>query len=388
MSDLSDLLQWASVSQGELIRAVMRTGSRAEAAKELGITRDQIRSKLKDVRRKAARSGYSPAHDMTRTVPEGYHVKGVSTYYGEDGKPRGQWVKSQADQEHKLLMLAEAVRDIAEPFKGKSQVTAAPKDADADLLTVYPMGDPHLGMYAWAAETGTDFNLDIAEANLVGAVDRLVWLAPKSERGMVINLGDFFHSDTPDNRTARSGHALDVDTRWSKVLGVGVRAQRRCIDLALRKHQHVDVFNLMGNHDDNTSVMLGICLAQFYENNPRVTIHTEPTAFHYHRFGENLVAMTHGDNVKPDKLPGIMATDRPEDWGATKHRFWYTGHVHHDSLREYPGCVVETFRTLAARDAWHTRAGYRSGRDMKCDVLHKTRGRILRHTVGVEELAA
>ena len=132
--DLSLLLQWASVSQGELIRAVMRTGSRAEAAKELGITRDQIRSKLKDVRRKAARAGHSPAHDMTRTVPEGYHVKGVSTYYGEDGKQRGQWVKSQVDQEHKLLMLTEAVRDIAEPFKGKSKVAKTPRNTDADML--------------------------------------------------------------------------------------------------------------------------------------------------------------------------------------------------------------------------------------------------------------
>ena len=83
-----------------------------------------------------------------------------------------------------------------------------------------------------------------------------------------------------------------------------------------------------------------------------------------------------------------MATDRASDWGETRFRYWLTGHVHHMSGKEYPGCIVETFRTLAPRDAHAHAAGYRSDRDMQMLVHHKKHGRINRHTVGIEQLTA
>lgn len=352
----------------------------------MGIGTATLRKYLSEAARKAARAGWSPEHDMTKTVPDGFHVKGVSTYYGKDGVPKGQWVKSHKDQEHQIALLLDAVQEITEPFKAKSIKVPSPRKTDDDTMCVYPMGDPHLGMYAWAAETGNDFDLDIAERHLVAAVDKLVGLAPPSEKAVIINLGDFFHSDSSDNVTRRSGNPLDVDSRWAKVLQVGIRTMRRCIDKALEKHKTVRVINEIGNHDDHSAIVLSLCLAQYYENNKRVEIDTSPEHYHWVRFGKNLVGVTHGDNVKPDKLPGIMAADRATDWGETQFRYWYTGHVHHDSAKEYPGCIVETFRTLAPRDAWHHKSGYRSGRDMKCDVLHKQWGRFIRHTVGIEQL--
>jgi hypothetical protein len=96
--------------------------------------------------------------------------------------------------------------------------------------------------------------------------------------------------------------------------------------------------------------------------------------------------MTHGHRVKARELVGVMATDMAEAWGRTKHRMWYTGHVHHESVKEFPGCVVESFRTLAAKDAWHHAQGYRARRGAVADVWHRTRGKILRHEIGVEEL--
>jgi hypothetical protein len=76
-----------------------------------------------------------------------------------------------------------------------------------------------------------------------------------------------------------------------------------------------------------------------------------------------------------------MANDRPEQWGATRHRYFYKGHIHHKDkqvCKEHPGCTVEAFRTMAARDAWHGTEGYRAGRDMTCIVLHAEHGEIER----------
>lgn len=385
--ELSRLSEWATPRQREAVEALVQHRNITAAARALGIARQTCQSLIAGARARAAKRGWAPGHDMTQTVPEGFHVKGVSTLYDADGIKRAQWVKSRADQESQLKLLAEAVQELAEPFRGVAKPAKVPKVLNDDLLCVYPMGDPHLGMFAWHQETGQDFDLQIAENNLVAAVDKLVQAAPPARHALIINLGDFFHSDSKRNETT-AGTAVDVDTRWAKVLAVGIRTMRRCIDRALKKHEFVTVICEIGNHDDHSAIMLALCLAEYYSREPRVTIDTSPAKFHWYRFGANLLGVTHGNGLKAQALPGIMAVDRQVDWGETRYRFWYCGHVHHDSVKEFPGCTVETFRTLAARDAWHHGSGYRSGQDMKCDVLHREYGRVSRNIIGIHQIWA
>lgn len=343
-------------------------------------------AKTRRAEKKAARGGWSPVHDMTKTVPEGFSVKGVSTLYGGDGAVAAQWVKTSRDQDDRLEMLAEACQAAAEPLQGRAELVAPPAFTAADMMCVYPMGDPHIGMYSWWKETGQSFDLDIAERNLVAAVDHLVELAPPSEEALLIDLGDFFHSDTLDNKTRRSGHALDVDTRWAKVLRAGVRIVYRMIDRCLLKHDRVRFIAEIGNHDDQSSIMLATCVDAYYSRETRVSVDLSPAKFHWHRFGKNLIGITHTDTVKMQQLGGIMAADMPKDWGETTYRHWYCGHTHTDRAIEMPGCSAESLRTLAPRDSWSAAAGYRSDQDMKCDVWHREWGRINRHTVGIRQL--
>jgi len=385
--------QFVTPRQREAIDAWIRFGDTAQCAEALGVSPSRFRGLLSDARQKASRRGYCKIEDSEGLAPPGYKVKGKSTLYKVDPetghlKAAQQWVKTQIEEDHKLAILMDAAQEFAEPFQDLSVLVPEPREGsfDTDLMSVYPMGDPHFGMYAWALEAGEDFDLEICERTLVNAVDRLVGLSPPSEQALILNLGDFFHADNMQNMTARSGHALDVDTRWPKVLQLGLRAIRRCIDRALEKHRIVHVINEIGNHDDHSSMFLSVFLEGYYRNNPRVQINTSPSTFHWLRHGKCLLGVTHGHNTKPANLPGIMATDRPQDWGETVYRYWYTGHVHHDSLKEYPGATVETFRTLAAKDAWHSSKGYRSMRDMKCDVLHKVHGKQVRFTVTIDQV--
>jgi hypothetical protein len=320
-------------------------------------------------------------------APEGFAVKGVSTLYDKDGEVRAQWVKTNAIAEEQARLLLEAMRAAAADLPRVPRIPP-PGQRNEDLLVCYPMGDPHIGMYAWKAETGEDFDLDIAERNLVAAVRRLVKVAPAARTAILANLGDFFHADTVENRTARSGNALDVDTRWAKVLRIGVRIMRTLITAALQKHQFVHVVNCIGNHDEHTSQLLSVGLAAFYEDNPRVTFAEAPSKFHYHRHGSTLLGFTHGDTVKLDTLGGVMSADQSADWGVTRHRYWLTGHVHHRRVFELHGCTAESFRTLAARDAWHTGAGYRSGRDMYAIAYHRDHGEVMRHRLDIAMLEA
>ena len=322
-------------------------------------------------------------------APIGYHLKGVSTLLDKEGNVAQTWVKTQKSIEDPqaildAFQLAVAEREIAVAPK----IKLTEKHHDADLLSVIAIGDSHLGMLSWKEETGEDYNLHVAEEYLFSAIDKLVALAPPSEQALIINLGDFFHSDDNSARTARSGAQLDTDSRWAKVLRVGISVMARCIDRALERHKKVTVINSIGNHDDNTSIVLGMCLAHHYHQNPRVHIDISPSAFHWFEFGECLLGVHHGHQVKFADLPLIMACDKKEAWARSKpaNRHYYVGHFHHSQVKEFPGCTVESFRTLAAGDAWHHASGYRSVRSMACDIWHKSKGRITRHEIGIDSL--
>jgi len=318
-------------------------------------------------------------------APPGYHLRGVSTLVDAHGKPKQTWVKTVKNQEDPMAILDQFQIAVANRNIPQTKPVKAPTIADKDLLTVYPIGDNHTGLLSWGEETGEDFDLHIVEKNLYAAVDHLVNLSPPSEQALIINLGDFYHADNPDSRT-RSGHVLDVDSRWAKVFRIGVMIMTRCIDRALEKHKKVNVISAVGNHDMCSALMLTTCLAHHYRTDPRVFIDTSPAMFHWFEFGECLLGVHHGHTAKAADLPAIMAFDKKEAWARTSFRQWYCGHVHHSKVQEYRGVTVEYFRTLAARDAWHAGQGYRSGRSMISDIWHKTRGRILRHEVGIESL--
>lgn len=388
MGAYAELLPFADTDhQRRVLKAAEEAGSASKAAKLLGLHKSGVCRTIERVKRTASQRGHSPDCDMQRIVPEGYHVRGVSTMYDGDGNIRAQWVKSQIDRDAREARLLEALHEVCEGMRGKCPAIRPPKQSTDDLLTLYPLGDPHIGLYAWSDEVGADFDLKIAETNLRAVVDELVRQAPASERAILLNLGDFFHTDNARNMTMRSGHTLDVDTRWAKILAVGVRVMIHAAERLLEKHKSVEIVNLIGNHDDHSAVMLSIALGLYFDGHDRVTVDQSPAQFRYREFGRTLLGFTHGHlRGKPD-LGGIMATDAPEAWGRTRFRYWHLGHVHHDSMKDawkdLHGCKVETHRTLAPADAYAHAEGYRSERDMKAITFHREYGEVSRQTVNL-----
>jgi hypothetical protein len=98
------------------------------------------------------------------------------------------------------------------------------------------------------------------------------------------------------------------------------------------------------------------------------------------------VGIHHGNGAKPDRLPGVMAADRAKDWGESEFRYWWIGHWHNQTLKDYSGVSVESFRTLAAKDDYAFSNGYRAPRDMKCIILHSEYGEVSRNTVNPKML--
>jgi hypothetical protein len=345
-------------------------GKIAPAARALGMSRRALQHRMP----RLAKRGWSPLHDMTKTVPDGFAVKGVSSLYDADGNLRAQWVKSNADHERRLELLREVIAELAQDVRGLAEPVSAPKRTLTDSLSAYLIGDAHFGLYAWDEEAGENFDTAIASADLRAAIDLLVAGSPDSDTGWLVDVGDLLHADSRVNATPASGNALDTDSRFPRVIRIAVAALRYCIGRMLLKHGKVKVFITPGNHNPNSAGWLAMVLAAYYERDRRVTVELSPAAYFYERFGKVLVGITHGDKTKLDQLPAIMATDRPQDWGQTQHRYWWTGHIHHTKHQEYRGCFVESFNTLAASDAWHASNGYRSARQMQRIDLDREHG--------------
>lgn len=377
--------KFATATQWKYYVAYCELGKQGAVADLFGVREHTVNGVINDMKRKAARYGYAPDYDLTHPSSDSHYVKGTSTLYDEDGKVRLQWVKTDAEKRG-VDDLIDLFKGAVEDYRGIAKPVKGPARANGDILVVLPMGDPHIGMYAWSDETGDDFDADIAERNLTEAVSKLVKVTPPAETCLILNLGDFFHADNSLNQTLRSNNPLDVDSRWGRVFKIGLKAMIQCVDEARRRHDKVIVKNLIGNHDDHTSQALAYALDAYFHNDERVEVDISPAKFWYYQFHNVLIGAGHGDTCKPDQLPGIMAADVPEKWGATQFRYWYTGHIHSQNMKEYPGVIWESFKTLAGKDAWHAAKGYRSGRDMYAIVHHKDYGEVERHRVDVSML--
>ena len=332
-------------------------------------------------------SGTGPGVPLS-PIPAGHTVKGVSTLVDADGATVQQWVKTRVEAESGEALLARLLSELPTKVPAREGCIEGPKQQapSDDLLACYCVGDPHIGLFAWAPESGANFDLKIAEDLLVAATRDLVLRGPRTRKALICQLGDLLHADNVHGYTTNSTHALDVDGRMAKVLAVAMRIVTTMIDAALEHHAEVEVDSQIGNHDAHTSIIFAIGLAAYYRNEPRVTIPVNPATRHYHRFGKVLIGTTHGDRTKADDLGSIMASEVPRDWGETKFRTFLCGHVHHSTLKEYRGMTVETFRTLAARDSWHAGQGYVSGRDMVRICFHRNYGEVGREIAGLDYL--
>lgn len=328
------------------------------------------------------------ADEPPTPIPPGFLLDRTSTMQRGDGSTGVQWSSYRPDVVERWDAIKAAIKEHVAEYVYSVGALEPPGSTDTDRLVVYPLGDPHIGMLAWANEVGESFDLRIAERELCECMRQLVARSPASTEAIVCNLGDFWHAQDGRQVTPKSGNKLDVDGRVGKVSRVGLKIFRTLIDSALTKHDRVRVRTIPGNHDPEASYWITEVLRTVYENEPRVAVEDSFNPYQFDVFGKVLLGWAHGDGAKLEALGEIMATDVPELWGAASFRYWNTGHVHHWATKELRGCVVDTHRTLAGRDAWHHHSGYRSGRALKAVTYHREYGLDSVAVVGIERVRA
>jgi hypothetical protein len=359
--------------QAEAQRLCAEMGDTA-AARALGLSRASVR----ELRAKAEKwDRLDPA------VKEGMQRIGITTI------PQETWVKTNATEDSpgysfRIRPETDTPESLADTLKAAlegmtpASVVPPPTYTDNDLLTVYPIADAHFGMMAWGRETGENWDTAKASARLRDWIGRCIASSPPSVNAVILDVGDTTHANDQTNQTPQSHHGLDVDTRFYKTMTTAAEALGAATEAALAKHQNVTVVILPGNHNRDSYIGLRLALFYRFRDNPRVTVYHEPGEFWVYQFGSILMAAHHGDKAKPERIVMFLADQHAKAWGATKHRFLWTGHLHHLKAADIGGVQWEQLRAMTARDAYSVSHSYTARAQLQAITLHRTGGEVQR----------
>lgn len=384
------LKQWATPAQAAYIDAINDAGGMRAAARRLGRAVSALSEAVAAVRVKAAAHNYAPDQNnsMVHPWPVPMISRGNSVLRDGDGNIKLVWEKSKLDDQRWLEAQMQVVAALAADLPRMPPIPFKRVAVDESLCTVYTLTDSHVGMLAWGRETGVDLDLKIAESTLCGCVRELVRAAPASKVGFLNQLGDFLHQDGLQAVTPTSGHNLDADGRFEKIIEVAVRVLRRAITMMLDKHEKVVVLLAEGNHDIVSSIWLRKLFAALYENEPRVQVIDSALPYYSYQHGKTMLGFHHGHLKKNDALPLLMASQFPKVWGETEYRYVHVGHNHHTDIKEHQGMTVHQHPTLAARDAYAARYGYFATRSVTAVTYSDRFGQAGSVTVVPEMLTA
>ena len=231
------------------------------------------------------------------------------------------------------------------------------------LLVINP-ADVHIGKLAVAIETGDEYNTKIATERVLEGITGLI----EKSKGFTIEKvlfcigNDILHIDNVYNTTT-AGTPQDANGKWWQHFELALDVYVKCVEI-LRQVAPVDVIHSMSNHDYQSGFHLAHALKSWFRKTKDVTFDISVAHRKYYKYGSNLIGLEHGDGAKMDKLPLLMAQERPLDWSQTKYRYWYLHHLHHKikhkwlDAKDYVGVTVEYMRSPSGTDSWHNRKGY------------------------------
>lgn len=264
--------------------------------------------------------------------------------------------------------LEAAVDDILKHLEGhvpKYEVVKA-LDHSGEYLFVPSLYDAHFNKGSIDGEYTLEAAVKNYEAAGKAMIARALSLNMGIKRILFVVGQDALHIDNLMGMTT-AGTWMDVAAGQRKAIDAVIRAVTYVIE-QLANIAPVDVVTIEGNHDRYSTYWLGQVVAAWFKNHPSVTVDKmyddgTPSPRKYYKFGNNLLGLDHGQDVKPEQLALIMATEAPQYWADTEYREFLRGHFHrrvnlyHQAIEE-KGVTIRVLPALCPSDEWHVMKGF------------------------------
>ena len=238
--------------------------------------------------------------------------------------------------------------------------------------------DHHFGKLSWAAETGENYDLKIAERLWRQAVDESVAGAKQVGAAQVLlPIGsDLAHFDNVA-QTTTAGTPLDSDGRWPKVYSAVIEA----VIYAVEQHRQVAPVHVMlvgGNHDEMASWWVVKAIELLYRGCKDVTVDTAARARKAYIWGTTFLGFAH--RGKLDRLPYLFMREYRRDIADCRWVEIHTGDKHirrkleFVGSDEFEGVIVRVLPALCPADKWHYEHGFIHTSGAETYYWSKTRG--------------
>lgn len=401
---------YTTEKQQQAILSYTRHGNLAAAGRELGVDGSSVRNRIrKAVNRYNKQNTGVPSPEGFEVVqlasngegeitsakhrpvpveptprPATHTISKISQFL-VNGEVTQEWVQSKPGASERWAAFLRATLEHVSKFEGFAGVSTPPAGlVMPDTCALYPIGDMHVGLYAWAGETGFDMDLDKIVQIGLDACKALVERTLPSETAYLVNVGDFYHIDDHSSTTPKSHNQLDSSGRYDQILHAGFRLLQGMVEILKTKHSVVHVVNAKGNHDPKLTSALTAYMSAIYSKDDTVVVHPCTKPLQMFTFGKNLFGVTHGDGLPMAKIPGIVPVVAKNEWGGAEYVLVLTGHIHHKTRLEENGVCVESHNTLNVPDNWHATKGFiGSGRWFESVTLSRAGGECARGRVTV-----
>jgi len=315
--------------------------------------------------------------DTTELVNDVYQQKRQALWEGFEQK-KWQETKKAAENWNKLEQtFILPLREHIELWAPKYEVPLVNiHKARNPFAVVTNTGELHYGKAGWIGETGEEYNREVAKKRLLTA--REYMLQEVADRGRPEKFyytfgNDQVHIDT-DNNTTTKGTGQDVDGTSAQLFTEAFDIFLNDADTLLHVAP-VEVIYVPGNHDRLLSFAMLHSLRAWYRNEKRVTITVANDTRNYCVYGNSLMGFAHGDGaLKPANFMATMAKEAAQWWSQTKHKAFFTGHLHSEVVRELIGGTHYQMRSLSGKDRYHARNAFLSEAGMNSYVVDKERG--------------
>lgn len=256
------------------------------------------------------------------------------------------------------------------------------QDDEKPYLLELALFDVHFGKMAHREECGADYDLKIAVAQYKDAIKDILTHANINTVGRILfPIGNDMINIDNIQSTTTAGTPQTCDSRFHKIVRTVKQLLIETIN-ELAVIAPVDVVVVVGNHDEQTTFMIGEMLEAYYHNSQRVDIQNTAAPRKYYQYGTVGFMLTHGNKEKHANLGMIFAAENPKLWGATTQRYVQLGHFHSNKKinyianEEFQGFQIQIMPSLSGSDAWHAGKGFISLKQAKGLIYHKEKGLI------------
>ena len=236
--------------------------------------------------------------------------------------------------------------------------------------------DLHYGKYGWMDETGAGYSRKEARELLLHHSNeqaKYFSLFGKPEKIIVASASDYFHIDNQQHTTT-GGTPQDVDGTRSQILIEGCELAVEHAEM-LAQIAPIEWLGVAGNHDQDSALTVMLYMRAWFNHHKHVTVDVSPELRRCASYGNSALAFFHGHGLKIGDMHSVMSQQFREIWRKTDKHYAFSGHLHHEVVREIHGIKHYQVSSLSGIDRYHAKYGYiTSDRAMQSYIVSRDRG--------------